>query len=277
MKRILNIITITVVAFFICITNSFAYDYDIVNDTSKKIYDYGDLLTESDEIYLKGLIDEYISTYNYDMVIVTKRNYSANTTNMMNYADDFYDYNNFGIGNTKDGILLFLNVDSLGPVVWISTTGNAILMYDDARINSLKSSMSSVKYNGNRAIVESFINNASSFAAKGIPSSNRDYYIDENGDYKHKKIYPIWIPIVSLVAAIITILVMLSKNKMIRTATQAREYLDKSSINITNKKDMFINTHTSRVNISSSSSGGGGSSTHSGSSGSSHGGGGGRI
>lgn len=279
MKRFFNVfltLIVTFLSFTVCTTNSFAVES--VSDTSVKIYDYGNLLTDTEETYLKGLVNNYISKYNYDMVIVTKSNYSATDTAMMNYADDFYDYNNFGIGNTKDGILLFLNVDSLGPVVWISTTGNAILMYDDARISSLKSAMSSVKNNGNSAIVEAFINKASDYAEAGIPSSNKHAYIDENGDYQIKKTYPVSRNIIiSVVGSTIILLIMIFKNKMVKKATTAIEYLDKKSINIYNRRDNFINTYTSRTKIETSSGGGGGSSTHRGSSGTSHGGGGGRL
>ena len=117
MKKFFNsflILTIAFLSFIVCTTNSFAVES--VSDTSVKIYDYGNLLTDTEETYLKGLVNNYISKYNYDMVIVTKSNYSATDTAMMNYADDFYDYNNFGIGNTKDGILLFLNVDRQGSL-----------------------------------------------------------------------------------------------------------------------------------------------------------------
>lgn len=280
MKKIFSSFIIVVVAFLtfiVCTTDIFAVES--VSDTSIKIYDYGNLLTDSEETYLKGLVYDYISKYNYDMVIVTKSNYSASDTAMMNYADDFYDSNKFGIGNNRDGILLFLNVDNLGPVVWISTTGNAILMYDDARISSLKSAMSSVKNNGNSAIVEAFIKKASDYAEAGIPSSNKHAYIDKNGDYRVKKTYPIFRNIIiSAVGATIILLIMIFKNKMVKKATVATEYLDKNSINIYNRRDAFINTYTSRTKIETSSGGsGGGSSTHHSSSGSSHGGGGGRL
>mgnify|MGYP002859911739 CR=1 FL=1 len=62
-------------------------------DSSLKIYDYGELLTDEEEVYLKGLIDEYIEKYDMDLVIVTKKDYYGD---MKRYAQDFYDYNTFG-------------------------------------------------------------------------------------------------------------------------------------------------------------------------------------
>ena len=67
----------------------------------------------------------------------------------------------------------------------------------------------------------------------------------------------------------------MNRNKMIKRASNANLYLDKSSLNITSRNDAFLTTHTTSVPLSSSSGGSGhGSSTHSSSSGSSHGGGG---
>jgi uncharacterized protein len=64
---------------------------------------------------------------------------------------------------------------------------------------------------------------------------------------------------------------------MVHKATNADLYINKESINITNRKDQFITTATTRVRITSSSSSGGGhaggSSFHS-SGGGFHGGGG---
>ncbi len=70
-------------------------------------------------------------------------------------------------------------------------------------------------------------------------------------------------------------LILVKKNKMVIKATEAENYLDQSSVNITNKQDQFLTTHTTSYTVSSSS-GGGGAGSHSGSSGGGHSSGGGR-
>lgn len=256
---------------FIFAPNVYA-DYESV-DPSLKVYDFAERLTDSEEKALKYSIESFTNKYNLDLVMVVKNNYMGT---LKTYAEDFYDYNNFGIGKTHDGIMVVLNYDSYGIDCYILTTGQGILMYDDARINTLKSSMSAAKNEGTLATLSVFISAAESMAKSGIPASNKDYYINSKGDIVRKKTYPLGIPIVSLVVTVVVILILLNKNKMIKQATLAREYLDKSSVNITNKSDVFINTHTSKVSINTSS-GGSGSSTSRGSSGTSHGGGGGRL
>ena len=67
-------------------------------------------------------------------------------------------------------------------------------------------------------------------------------------------------------------LILVSKNKMVRKAITANEYLDKGSINYTQSMDQFVRSHTTHYTVSSSSGGGG----HGGSSGGGHSSGGGR-
>ena len=72
-------------------------------------------------------------------------------------------------------------------------------------------------------------------------------------------------------------IILVNKNKMVTKARQAEDYVNKDSIHITNRKDVFVGSHTSSYTSSSSSGGGGGGfSSHSGSSGGGHSSGGGR-
>ena len=280
MKKIFRLLTYSMFIFFICILSSNAVEKV---DNNVKIYDYGEYLTEDEEIELSELIDNYREKYNLDMVIVTKKDYPYDS--MESYAQDFYDYNNFGIGKTHDGIILFFNVDSIGPAVWITTTGNGILMYDDERIESLRAFMSGEKANGEYAMIKKFIEQADIYASKGIPQSNKDMYIDENGEYVKKKIYPTFkILSFSLIITLIITFILSLRNKTIQAANYASEYMEKHSVRITHRKDALISSHISKHRIESSSSSGGGhhrssggSSISHGSSGRAHGGGGGRL
>ena len=281
MKKIYSILLIIVCLLFSPINVSAVETVD----SSLKIYDYGELLTDDDEIYLKGLIDEYIEKYDMDLVIVTKKDYYGN---MKRYAQDFYDYNTFGINDTHDGVLLFLNVDREGPIVEIVTTGQAILMYDDERISELMTSMRSAKTNGNKAIVEIFIRRVSKYASRGIPESNKDYHIDEKGNLKRneKNYKPLGFVIIPIISAMITAIVvyfMSRKNNTVVASVDAAIYLDASSFKLLRDHDALISSNTYVEHIDTYSSGGhssssgAGSSISIGSSGTSHGGGGGRL
>ena len=93
-------------------------------DASEKVYDFAGLLTESEEASLYNKIMTFINTYNMDMAVVTIDN--NNKASTMAYADDFYDYNDFGVGSTFDGLLFLIDMDN--REMWISPTGEAIIM-----------------------------------------------------------------------------------------------------------------------------------------------------
>lgn len=237
----------------------------------EKIYDFAKLIDDSYEANILEKLENFIDTYNMDMVVVTVDTYTRRTAT--EFADDFYDYNYFGKNKNRDGILLL--IDMYQRQVAISTTGHAILVYDDERIDymldNLEYYLKDSKY---ISAIESFIEDSSMYAKEGIPSSNKYAHIDENGNYVVIKPFP-WVIIIliSLAITVVVMLILLSRHKMIRLASTARYYL--TGINITNRQDRFITTFTTKTRIESSSGGssGGGSSTHSSSSGSSHGGG----
>jgi uncharacterized protein len=244
-------------------------------DASEKVYDFAGLLTDSEESELYNKIITFINTYNMDMAVVTIN--ENNKSSAMEYADDFYDYNDFGKGTTFDGVIFLIDMDN--REMWISTTGQAIIMYDDYRIDKILDEtynyISSKKY---YKCAEAFVQKASTFASYGKPSSNSNYKVDENGDYvktNSKNTFPILgIIVFSLVASSIFILIASLRHKTIKKATQAKHYLVRNSFKLTKKEDRFVNTHTTKVYDPPSSSSGGGSSSHSSSSGRSHGGGG---
>lgn len=245
-------------------------------DTSLKIYDYSDKLTENEKMLLKEKIDNFIETYNMDLVLVTVDRHDKSSTEV--YADDFYDYNGFGIGKTHDGLILVIDNNFSKENLWISTTGEAIRMYDDARINYILDAIE-VEYDYYK-LFDIFIDKCSYYASLGIPDSNKDTYIDDNGDMHEVRHFPWMLAIiVSSVVATIVLLILIAKNKMVKKALNANPYIIKDKIKITLRNSHFISSHTSKVLIRSQSSGGhsgriGGSSVHHGSSGISHGGGG---
>lgn len=246
-------------------------------DEKEKVYDFADLFTDEEELRLYNNITNYISKYNMDMVVVTIND--NNKSSAEAYADDFYDYNDFGIGSTHDGLIFLIDMDTRN--MHIATTGEAIRMYNDYRINKIQDatySYISIKKYYDCANI--FISKASSYADMGVPSGNKNTYIDENGNYivNYGKISYVAIILGDFVfgAVVASIFVAIASflHKTVKKATQAKHYLVKGSFNVTNKSQHFVTSSTSKVYDppSSSGSGSGGSSTHFSSSGTCHGG-----
>lgn len=223
---------------------------DILNtpkvDEQEKVYDFAELFSSDDIDKLKESIAKYTDKFGMDMLVVTID--KNNKEDARHYADDFYEYNDFGMGKNRSGILFLIDMDT--RKIYITTGGDAIGKYDDSKIeNMLNASYNYVKDQKYYEAANAFIVSASS---KNIP----------------------WILIVVLPFLVATIptVVFVHKNKMVRKKIEANQYIDKDSIKITEAKDIFITTNTVRTAIQSSS--GGGSSTHSGGGGMSFGGGG---
>ena len=182
------------------------------------------------------------------------------------YADDFYDYNDFGVGVNKNGLLFLIDMDN--RKMWISTTGKAIEIYNDKRIDAILDytydKISKKDYSG---CAEQFIKYATYFAKKG--RNGGDTIISTSKMIKSSLIC-------SSIATAIFIIIGVCSHRKPQKNREASKYISKP-LKLTEQTDQFLDKHVSqtrRVESSSSSGESSGSSTHSGSSGTSHGGGG---
>lgn len=248
-------------------------------DASEKIYDFSELLTEEEEKILKRRIDDFVEKNHMDLVILTDNfSYTEDDDNGF-YAADFYDYNDFGMSFKHDSGIVFLrNTYEPNPFFNMYTFGDAILYFpNEKRIDKILDSIyDDIHLENYLKGLEDFIDKVEDSLQSGKPKESKNKSIDENGKIQTKYVVP-WMICIGVASAItfIVMIILIKKNKMIVKARKAEAYLDKQSVQITNRKDIFISTHTSSYKISSDS-GGGGFSSHTGSSGRSFGGGSGR-
>ena len=245
-------------------------------DASEKVYDYAEILSDSEESQLYSSIGNYIEKSNIDMVILTV-DLPYSDEQIEDYAADFYDYNDFGIDfDLYSGIIIVRNINSYNRFFNIYTFGNAQLYYPYERCEEILDYIYNDIYTENYLSgFNSFISYSSEFYNDGIPSNYSNYYVNDMGYLTKRYIMPWFLAfIISGIVTCVIMIFLISKNKMVKKASIAKEYLDSSSVNYTNRSDDFISTHTTSYTVSSSSGGGGGFSG--GSSGGGHGGGGGR-
>ena len=250
------------------------YMYDSVIETpsvdaSEKVYDFADLFTAEEEEEMVSSINSFIEKTSLDLAVVTINDNTKTST--MAYADDFYDYNDF-----KENGLVYV-IDMKNREFYISTSGEAILYYDSYRIESMLSSLDNSMINGEyNDSVDILIDKLTSYYDAGYSILEDDYEIVD-GKIVRKTPYFSFIVISCIVSGIV-ILVLCLKNRPVKPLKNSDMYINKEKTNITNSKDIFLNTRTERVYspISDNDSSGGGSSsgTHTSSSGNSHGGGG---
>lgn len=235
-------------------------------DAKERVYDFADLFTDSEEERLYEDITEYINSYNMDLAVVTIND--NNKLNAQEYAQDFYDYNDF----RTDGILFLIDMDT--REIYMTTTGSAIDMYNDYRIDQILDSVYYYVSSGNYYdTASSFIDEVSYYASVGLPS-------DGGYSYDSKVVFAdIFLKcfLIALIVTIVIMIILVMKNRMVKKATSSREYLVKETMKINHVSETFLGAFVSKVrrsHDSGSSGGGGGSSISSGSSGVSHGGGG---
>ncbi|MGN1479295.1 MAG: TPM domain-containing protein [Acutalibacteraceae bacterium] len=239
---------------------------------TSRLVDNADLLNDGEETTLLAKLDEISERQRMDVVVVTVDSIGDKTPEA--YADDFYDYNGYGIGGNHDGILLLVSMENRD---WhITTTGYGITAFTDAGIKYLSKQFLDDLGDGNYAAAfTTYADKCDEF----ITQANTGEPYDVNNLPKEPFDFLMWILIsvvVGLVAAYVITNIMKGKLKTVRFQPAASNYVKQGSLNLTNSQDIFLYTHVDRkVRPKETSSGG--SSTHTSSSGSTHGGGGGKF
>lgn len=236
------------------------------------VYDQAGLLRTDEE--LNASIVSLREKIRSDIVIVTTNDNEG--LSPQNYADDFYDYNDFGYDQPRgDGVLLLIDMDSRN--VWISTCGRCIEAFTDARIEELLDEvaprLTKGRYdNACRIFVE-----MTKEYMEHPPGEKLSFLFRVKQSLSHH-----WLlyAILSLAASGILVRLLIAKGR--DKVVSAGTYIPQNGAVMTENTDQFIRERTSRTYSPVSSDdggsrgggGGGGSSTHTSSSGTSHGGGG---
>ncbi|MDE5888697.1 MAG: TPM domain-containing protein, partial [Bacilli bacterium] len=246
-------------------------------DASEKVYDFSDILTDEEEEKVYELIQDFKEKTGMELVFLSSNYpYLYDSTNET-YATDFYDYNDFGIDiEHYSGIIFFRNTYET-PYYGLYFFGKAQLYYSDSRNDKILDNIyddvhSGYYYDSFESLTDQLIK----YYKKGYAPEYRYYDIDEKGYLVERYHIPWFVAfIVASIGTAFIISILIQKNKMIRKAYKASEYLIKDSIVYNKKEDRFITSHTSSYTSSSSSGGGrSGGGSRSGSSGGGHSGGG---
>jgi len=237
--------------------------------TRYRVVDNAGLLTPREKNLLIYNLDYMSVTYKTDLVIVTEN--SIGGVLPMDYADDFFDYNGYGIGNDRDGCL-FLIVTGTRDY-WISTSGSCIKILNPYAFKKLESdALKFLREDNYNAAFNSFMENWEKFLI--LDSKYRSY----NFFYRWNMLLVLIGWLIGLAIGSIVVLIWKKGMNTALLKTQADAYMISGSLAFNEKTDKFLYsvvTKTARQNDDSPSSGGG--RTHTSSSGRTHGGGGGRY
>ncbi len=225
------------------------------DENGQKVYDYAELLSDSEEREITEKLVETSKETKLDLVVVTTNDTQGKSTSL--YADDFYDDNGFGYDKKYgDGVLLLIDMEH--REVFISTAGDAISRVSDSDVEDILDEIAPFLTN------ESYMQAVEEFI-EGIDD------IDDNAFTYLRN------PIISLLIALavagvaVFIMGMSSKTKVTVGSTT---YLEGGRIKLGARIDHFTHTTTTRRKIENDNNHSGSSSVRTSSSGHSHGGGG---
>ena len=246
-------------------------------DLYYRMFDDAEVLTEDEDNELEDALEELSLRQSFDVTIATIESMeSVGADSMEQFADDLYDYCQYGYGPDMDGVLLLVSV---GDRKWhISTCGYGITAFTDAGIQYLGEQMKPFMAEGDYAAAfRTFIQWTDAYvtaAREGHP-----YDVDNMPKEPFSIVYLGVALVIGLITALIVTGVMKSRLKSVAPQRDATSYVRQGSMKLTNQRDLYLyrEVHRTERPKESSSSDSGGSSTHTSSSGSTHGGGGGSF
>lgn len=254
---------------------------------SPKIVDNAELLTQEQQNLLEKKAQAITEDYQMDIAIVTVWGLDGKTSTA--YADDYFDYNGYGVGNSYSGVLLLLSLEHRD---WaITTCGETMDALTDNGIQSVFSRIAPYLavddyYHAFDTYLDALIPYLKSYRA-GDPL---DVYTDDLGgpvytpgitdgasqndtaytsQWYGKKVVVAFL--IGVAVAVIVLLIMRSKMNTARAQRGAASYMNSGSYDLRTQHDWFLYSRINKVRRQQSSSGG--RSVHSSSSGRSHGGG----
>lgn len=284
-----SIIKCKIVIILMFVTCSFIFGNE------KRVYDNANLLTKNEIADLEARIESATNEIKMDLVLLTITDAEGKMS--LDYADDFYDYNDFGTGKDKSGALFLIDMDN--REIYISTSGNMIDLLTDERIEAmLDNAYAKVSVKDYYGTFESFLDDLQKYFSVGIEKGQYRYDTETGKITKRKTISINEIIFALLVSVAVALFIVFCIYKSYAKKPREFVYKVQNNANLSlyqNKNeansniisflgalaalniDTFINkVVTSRVIKTHTSSGGtsGRSSTHTSSSGRSHGGGG---
>ncbi len=236
-----------------------------------RLVDNADLLTTDELSEILISLNTVSQKHEVDLVIVTTDSIGYKTP--AEYADDFFDNNEYGYGPNRDGVLLLI---SMADSDWyISTSGYGITAFTDAGIDYIGEQITPYLSDGDFAdAFREYITLCDDFITT---ARNGSPYTSQTLPKEPFEILPTVLVsiVIGFAVAFIATGIMKGQLKTIRSQSGAADYIKSGSMNISDARDLFLYRNVSRRPKPQSSSSG--SSTHRSSSGRTHGGGGGKF
>ncbi len=278
MKRRMFALFLLLSLCLLCVLPAFAAEASLSGPSGRPlVVDNAGLLTAQEVQKLTSRLEEISARQAMDVAVVTTLSLDGKTER--DYADDFYDENEIGQGENKDGILLLI---SESERVWaISTSGSCIDAFTDSDLDYIAGNLLPYLSDGDwSGAAISFADDCGPCLSAYEPDDgNYSDDTDDDYDYTPSVMYfnSVWLIgslLVGLIVALIVTLSMKRGMKSVSMKSSAADYLRSGSFTPGRSEDLFL-YHTVSVTAKpkdDDNDRGGFSSTHVSSGGSTHGG-----
>lgn len=241
-------------------------------DNASRLVDGADLLSDSEESDLLYILNEISERQQVDIVVVTVD--STEGVPVGAYADDFYDYNGYGVGDGRDGILLLISMEERDW--YVSTCGYGITALTDAGreyisgkfVDDLSIGDYAAGFTRFAELCDDFITQANSGEPYDVGNLPQEAF-----GFAGNLVLAF---AVAFIIALIVTGIMKGQLKTVCSQSAADDYMNKDSLHLTKNDDLFLYRNVDRREKKEDDNSGG-SKTHTSSSGETHGGGGGKF
>ena len=274
---------------FLCILCLlFLLPLSVVAETQPVVDDAG-LFSSSEIEQMTEIINRIRDTYQMDAVVVTSRDvqydYDDDGDVSQAFADDYFDYNGYGLGDDGAGLLYLIDMTNRVPV--ISTKGVMIDYITDHRLEEMFDNSASYLRRGNygKAAI-CVLNTLETFLAEGREEGSFRYDSATGkrltGLYNKLTFNEFLFAVVCGLICALTLVIAVCRRYSLRGSTYKYNPAQHCQISWLDRQDQYLRQSVMRTRHDDGGPGRGGhggggggfgSGTHSSSSGSSHGGG----
>lgn len=224
-----------------------------------RLVDDADILTDSEEAEILGVLNEISERQKFDVVIATVDDFEQSDVKKAAY--DYYDYNGFGYGDDKDGVLLYLSMGERD--MNIAGTGFGIQAFTDfgreQLIEQIKPELGEDDFYGAFMEYAELCDDYVTQAKTGEPYDVDNPAIEESFTDKLIKAGGAFLLFLVIGFVIAKIIVGSAKKQLISVeeAVHADSYVKDGSMQLTRNTDYFLYSHIeSRYNPKKDDDGG---------------------
>lgn len=199
-------------------------------ETLPLVIDRADLLTDGEESALAAKLAAISDRLDCDVVVLTEESID---TDAQSYADDYFDYNGYGRGTARDGILLLVSME---PRYWhVSGSGICNSRYvSTPQLEYISENIADDLQDGDYAgCFDTFAKRCD----KIITAARSGKVYKEPFNFVMSLVISL---VIGFIVAFIVTGVMKGKLKSVAAKREANSYLKPGSLNVTEARDMFL-------------------------------------